>query len=185
MPRGRHFTPYPSRDFAELQAMALSAIAGSSGRRFRARGSSDCLRRLSEGAQEGAAHAVAIGEARFPSDDDDRMAALLHHQPGSLDPQVLDRPGRRLPGLVAESATELARTQVRRLGEQSNRQRLIEIALRVGQRVVNPNIVPAQIEGAIIFGVTAALYGEITLKNRRVEQAKFSTNRPIHLKHGV
>ncbi len=29
----------------------------------------------------------------------------------------------------------------------------------------------AQIEGAVIFGITAALHGEITLKNGRVEQA--------------
>src|SRR5271169_4989288 len=33
--------------------------------------------------------------------------------------------------------------------------------------VVNPNIVQAQIEGAIIFGITAALYGAITLKDGR------------------
>jgi isoquinoline 1-oxidoreductase beta subunit len=39
--------------------------------------------------------------------------------------------------------------------------------------VVNPNVVEAQIQGAIIFGVTAALYGEITLRNGRVEQANF------------
>ena len=39
--------------------------------------------------------------------------------------------------------------------------------------VVNPDTVRAQIQGAIIFGVTAALYGEITLKDGRVEQANF------------
>jgi hypothetical protein len=33
----------------------------------------------------------------------------------------------------------------------------------------------AQIQSAIIFGVTAALYGEITLKNGRVEQTNFDT----------
>ncbi len=41
--------------------------------------------------------------------------------------------------------------------------------------VVNPDTVQAQIQGAIIFGITAALYGEITLKNGRVEQANFDT----------
>ncbi len=41
--------------------------------------------------------------------------------------------------------------------------------------VVNPDIVRAQIQGAIIFGITAALYGEITLKDGRVEQANFDT----------
>jgi isoquinoline 1-oxidoreductase beta subunit len=41
--------------------------------------------------------------------------------------------------------------------------------------VVNPDIVRAQIQSAIMFGVTAALYGAITLKNGRVEQANFDT----------
>jgi isoquinoline 1-oxidoreductase beta subunit len=38
---------------------------------------------------------------------------------------------------------------------------------------VNPDTVRAQIEGAIVFGITAALYGEITVKDGRVEQANF------------
>ena len=41
--------------------------------------------------------------------------------------------------------------------------------------VVNPDIVRAQVEGAVNFGITAALYGEITLKDGRVEQANFDT----------
>jgi len=41
--------------------------------------------------------------------------------------------------------------------------------------VVNPDTVQAQIQSAIIFGITAALYGEITLKNGRVEQTNFDT----------
>jgi isoquinoline 1-oxidoreductase subunit beta len=39
--------------------------------------------------------------------------------------------------------------------------------------VVNPGIVTQQMESAIIFGLTAALYGEITIKNGRVEQSNF------------
>jgi isoquinoline 1-oxidoreductase beta subunit len=40
---------------------------------------------------------------------------------------------------------------------------------------INPDTVRAQIQGAIMFGVTAALYGEITLKDGRVEQGNFDT----------
>jgi isoquinoline 1-oxidoreductase beta subunit len=47
--------------------------------------------------------------------------------------------------------------------------------------VVNPNIVRAQIEGAIIFGITAALYGAITLKGGRVEQANFDTYQMLRI----
>jgi isoquinoline 1-oxidoreductase beta subunit len=47
--------------------------------------------------------------------------------------------------------------------------------------VVNPDTVRAQIEGAIIFGVTAALYGEITLKDGRVEQTNFDTYQVLRM----
>jgi len=39
--------------------------------------------------------------------------------------------------------------------------------------VVNPNIVRAQMEGGIVFGLTAALYGEITFEKGRVRQGNF------------
>jgi isoquinoline 1-oxidoreductase beta subunit len=41
--------------------------------------------------------------------------------------------------------------------------------------VVNPDTVRAQVHSAVIFGITAALYGKITLKDGRVEQANFDT----------
>jgi len=40
-------------------------------------------------------------------------------------------------------------------------------------RMVNPNIVQQQIESNIVFGMTAALYGNITLKDGRVQQTNF------------
>jgi len=39
--------------------------------------------------------------------------------------------------------------------------------------VVNPDTVQAQIQSAIIFGITAAIHGQITLKDGRVEQSNF------------
>jgi isoquinoline 1-oxidoreductase subunit beta len=45
-------------------------------------------------------------------------------------------------------------------------------------RVINPDTVKAQIEGGIVFGLTAALKTEITLENGRVQQSNFH-NYPI------
>ena len=40
--------------------------------------------------------------------------------------------------------------------------------------VVNPNTIEAQIQGGVIFGITAALYSEITFKDGRVQQSNFN-----------
>jgi len=47
--------------------------------------------------------------------------------------------------------------------------------------VVNPDTVQAQIQSGIIFGATAALYGEITLRNGRVEQGNFDTYQMLRM----
>jgi CO/xanthine dehydrogenase Mo-binding subunit len=47
--------------------------------------------------------------------------------------------------------------------------------------VVNPDTIAAQVEGGTMFGLTAALYGAITLKNGRVEQSNFNDYRPIRM----
>lgn len=47
--------------------------------------------------------------------------------------------------------------------------------------VVNPDTVRAQVQGAIMYGVTAALYGEITLKDGRVEQSNFDTYQALRI----
>ncbi|MGH6825458.1 molybdopterin cofactor-binding domain-containing protein [Methyloceanibacter sp.] len=39
---------------------------------------------------------------------------------------------------------------------------------------INPDTITAQVEGAIVFGLSAALYGEITLKGGRVQQNNFN-----------
>ena len=42
-------------------------------------------------------------------------------------------------------------------------------------RIVNPDTIKAQMESGITFGLSAALYGAITLKNGRVEQGNFDS----------
>jgi isoquinoline 1-oxidoreductase beta subunit len=40
-------------------------------------------------------------------------------------------------------------------------------------KIVNPDTIEAQMESGIVFGLSAALHGAITLKNGRVEQGNF------------
>ena len=47
--------------------------------------------------------------------------------------------------------------------------------------VVNPGIVEAQIQGGVIYGLSAALYGEITIKNGQVEQNNFDSYEVVRL----
>jgi isoquinoline 1-oxidoreductase subunit beta len=47
--------------------------------------------------------------------------------------------------------------------------------------VVNPDTVKAQMEGGIMFGLAAALFSEITVKNGRVEQSNFNDYRMLRM----
>ena len=47
--------------------------------------------------------------------------------------------------------------------------------------VVNPNLVEAQIEGGVIFGMTAMLYGEVTIKNGAAVESNFNKYRMVTL----
>ena len=65
---------------------------------------------------------------------------------------------------VAEVSVENRQVKVHR----------VVVAVDLG-RMVNPNIVEQQIESNIVFGLTALLYGDITLKEGRVQQTNFNT----------
>ncbi len=47
--------------------------------------------------------------------------------------------------------------------------------------VVNPDTIRAQMEGGIVFGLSGALFGEITIKDGRVEQTNFGDYRVLRI----
>jgi isoquinoline 1-oxidoreductase subunit beta len=47
--------------------------------------------------------------------------------------------------------------------------------------VVNPDTVKAQVEGGIIFGISGALWGEVTLEKGRVQQSNFKDVRVLRI----
>src|SRR5205807_2218595 len=48
---------------------------------------------------------------------------------------------------------------------------------------VNPQQIEAQVEGSFAFGLSAALYGECTVKDGRIEQDNFSTYPVVLMEH--
>ena len=54
------------------------------------------------------------------------------------------------------------------------------VAIDCGYRV-NPDTIAAQIEGGVIFGLTMAMYGEITHLNGRVQQSNFNNYRMLRI----
>jgi isoquinoline 1-oxidoreductase subunit beta len=58
--------------------------------------------------------------------------------------------------------------------------RRITTAADVGM-LVNPDSVEAQLQGGLVFGLTAALYGEITIKKGRVMQSNFNDYRMLRI----
>lgn len=60
------------------------------------------------------------------------------------------------------------------------RLRRIVAAMDCGQ-AINPDSVKAQLEGGLVFGLTSALYSEITLDQGRVQQTNFNTYRMLRM----
>ena len=46
---------------------------------------------------------------------------------------------------------------------------------------VNPQQIEAQVEGSFAYGLSAALYGECTVKDGRIEQTNFDTYRVLRM----
>jgi isoquinoline 1-oxidoreductase beta subunit len=72
----------------------------------------------------------------------------------------------------------VAEVEVDRTGEVSVRR--IVTAVDTGI-VVNPDTVVAQLQGGLIFGLTAAFYGEITIDRGRIQQSNFHDYRMLRI----
>jgi isoquinoline 1-oxidoreductase beta subunit len=46
---------------------------------------------------------------------------------------------------------------------------------------VNPDTIVAQLQGGLVFGLTAALFGEVTIKDGRVQQSNFNDYRMLRI----
>ena len=92
-------------------------------------------------------------------------------------------PARTGRGVAAQTAfasyiATVVEAEVTELGEV--RLRRVTCAVDTGL-AVSPDTVKAQLQGGLIFGLTAALYGEITIEGGRVKQSNFNDYRMLRI----
>ena len=117
---------------------------------------------------------------------------LLEHQPRmkAVLELVADKAGWNTPlppgrgrGIAVAEAFKTFVAQVAEVSVDKNGQVKVErvvCAVDCGTPI-NPDIIAAQMEGGIGFGLGAALYGAITLKDGRVEQDNFNSYRVLRM----
>ncbi|HYA17105.1 MAG TPA: molybdopterin cofactor-binding domain-containing protein [Bryobacteraceae bacterium] len=79
-------------------------------------------------------------------------------------------------GSVIANVAEVSQTDDRKI-----RVRKVYAVLDCGFPV-NPNLIRQQIEGGIVFGLSAALQGEIVVENGQVKQTNFDTYAPLRMR---
>jgi len=80
--------------------------------------------------------------------------------------------GRGIAAYSTFSVTHVA--QVVEVSVENGKVRVHRVVCAVNcGRVINPDAVKAQMEGGIVFGLSAALYGEITVEGGRVTQSNY------------
>jgi CO/xanthine dehydrogenase Mo-binding subunit len=89
--------------------------------------------------------------------------------------------GRGVSFMYSRWDTYLAQVaEVEVAGDGEIRVRRVVCAVDCGT-VVNPDTVVAQIESGVIYGISGALWGEITVRSGRVEQSNFSDYRVLRM----
>ncbi len=83
-------------------------------------------------------------------------------------------PAGHFHGVAAHTSFQSAVAQVAEVSIDNNKIRVHKVTCVVDCGLaINPDIVRAQMEGGILFGITAALYGQIDLDNGAVRQGNF------------
>lgn len=91
----------------------------------------------------------------------------------------LEVPAGHSLGFAAHGSFESDVAQVAQVSVDSGKIRVHKVVCVIDcGRAINPDIVKGQIEGSIMFGLTAALYGDIQLENGAVKESNFH-NYPI------
>ncbi len=109
-----------------------------------------------------------------------KAVLALAAQKAGWDQPLPERVGRgvSIQHVFATDMAQVAEVEVGKDG--AVRVRRVVCAVDCGT-VVNPDTVQAQIQSAIIFGITAALHGEVTLKDGRVQQSNFDTYQMLRM----
>jgi isoquinoline 1-oxidoreductase subunit beta len=91
-------------------------------------------------------------------------------------------PEGRHQGIALMSGYDTYLAQVAEISMEGNKLKIHRIVCVIdcGQ-IVNPDIVMAQAEGSIIFGLTAALWGEINIANGQVQEKNFDAYRLLRI----
>ena len=83
-------------------------------------------------------------------------------------------PAGRFRGLAVHNSFGSYVAQVAEVSVESNQIRVHRVVCAIDCGIcINPAGVAAQMESGIVYGLTAALYGEVTLKDGRVQQSNF------------
>jgi len=85
-------------------------------------------------------------------------------------------------GIALHASFESYCAQVIEAAVEGNRVRVHRVVCAIDcGRVVNPGLVAAQVESAVIFGLSAALKQQITLREGRVQETNFHTFRALRM----
>ncbi len=85
-------------------------------------------------------------------------------------------------GIALMSGYDTYMAQVAEVSVDGSKLKIHRIVCAVdGGRIVNPNIADAQVEGSIVFGLTAALFGEVNIDGGKAKEQNFDSYRLLRI----